>query len=262
MLKSLSALILGTALLSSSPPAWCSERVYYFHNDHLGTPQALTDAAGRVVWKAEYDPFGNASANEDPDGDGRPVVNNLRFPGQYYDAETGLHYNYHRYYDPSTGRYLQPDPIGMEGGPNPYSYARGNPIAFSDRLGLLPNPAEAACLGGPNPVCIGGVIADVCTWLTAAATTGILIGMSEDAAERQREYREMKDLCDTPPPPGGNDCSTLSRQIDHARRVIELYEKWDAKWAPGTHAQKIQDWKNRIQKLKDEYQRKCAPKCQ
>ena len=80
----------------------------------------MSDATGRKVWEAEYEPFGKATVNEDPDGDGKLVTNNLRFPGQYYDAETGLHYNYHRDYDPVTGRYLQPDPIGLLGGLNPY----------------------------------------------------------------------------------------------------------------------------------------------
>lgn len=116
--------------------AQARERVYYFHNDHLGTPQALSDAAGRIVWAAEYEPFGLARVSKDPDGDGIFVINNLRFPGQYYDTETDLHYNYHRYYDPQTGRYLTPDPIGLVGGLNPYRYVRNNPVNFTDPLGL------------------------------------------------------------------------------------------------------------------------------
>jgi RHS repeat-associated protein len=70
------------------------------------------------------------------DGDGKRFELNLRFPGQYFDAETGLHYNYHRTYDPQTGRYLESDPIGLEGGLNTYSYSGGNPLYWVDPRGL------------------------------------------------------------------------------------------------------------------------------
>ncbi len=84
-------------------------------------------------------PFGKAVVDEDPDGDGMPVENNLMFPGQYYDAETGLHYNYHRDYDPGTGRYLEADPLGIDQGRNHlYVYAAGNPLLFYDSNGWLP----------------------------------------------------------------------------------------------------------------------------
>ncbi|BAZ93608.1 uncharacterized protein FOKN1_1209 [Thiohalobacter thiocyanaticus] len=110
--------------------------LYYIHNDDLGTPKALTDETGTKVWSVTHTPFGWATVNEDPDGDGREVVFNLRFPGQYYDAESGLHYNYHRYYDPDTGRYMTSDPIGLAGGLNTYLYAEGNPLIFTDAFGL------------------------------------------------------------------------------------------------------------------------------
>jgi len=113
-----------------------AESVYWHHNDHLGTPQALTDVSGRKVWEMSQTPFGVAMVNEDPDGDGITVTNNFRFPGQYFDAETGLNYNYFRTYDPLLGRYTQSDPIGLQGGMNTFGYVNGNPIKDIDPMGL------------------------------------------------------------------------------------------------------------------------------
>jgi len=118
---------LGDKLLAMIRPG---ESVYYYHNDHLGTPQILTDDTGTVSWKAVYTPFGEAEITV------AIVENNIRFPGQYYDQETGLHYNYFRDYKPDIGRYLTPDPIGLEGGINLYVYAQNNPINFIDPMGL------------------------------------------------------------------------------------------------------------------------------
>ncbi len=109
---------------------------YAIHSDHLGTPRVITDSQGREVWRWNSDPFGTASANEDPDGDGQPFAFNLRFPGQYFDAETGLHQNYFRDYDPSTGRYTTSDPIGLNGGMNTYAYVGANPLRYTDVFGL------------------------------------------------------------------------------------------------------------------------------
>ena len=111
-------------------------QLLYVHVDHLGTPVAMTDEQGVKVWSAVYDPFGKATPNEDPDGNGQAVTLNVRFAGQYYDSETGLHQNGFRTYDPSTGRYLTSDPIGLWGGLNTYAYAWGNPITIFDSMGL------------------------------------------------------------------------------------------------------------------------------
>jgi RHS repeat-associated protein len=83
---------------------------YWYHNDHLGTPQMMTTSSGAVVWKAKYSSFGKAIVDS-----GSTVVNPLRFPGQYEDAETGLHYNAYRYYDPTIGKYLRVDPLRLSG---------------------------------------------------------------------------------------------------------------------------------------------------
>ena len=109
-----------------------STEIYYYHVDHLGAPQSMTDDAGSLVWKASYEPFGKANVTTST------VENNLRLPGQYFDRETGLHYNYFRDYDPTTGRYIEADPIGLEGGLNIYGYANQNPLRLTDPLGLAP----------------------------------------------------------------------------------------------------------------------------
>lgn len=108
---------------------------YYAHTDHLGTPRIVTDG-DTVIWRWESDPFGTTTVQEDPDGDSTLFTYNLRFPGQYYDDETGSHYNYYRDYDPSIGRYMQSDPIGLAGAMNTYSYGASNPIRMIDPYGL------------------------------------------------------------------------------------------------------------------------------
>jgi RHS repeat-associated protein len=105
---------------------------YYYQNDHLGTPMKLLNQSGVTVWSATYDSFGKATV--DPSS---TITNNLRFPGQYYDAETGLHYNWARYYDPTTGRYVTSDPIGLRGGFNTYTYVHGRPLMYIDPYGLF-----------------------------------------------------------------------------------------------------------------------------
>ena len=81
----------------------------YYHNDHLGTPQRMTDRSGAVTWEGRYRPYGEMQVVRAGPG----VVNNLRFPGQYADAESGQYWNFQRDYDPGLGRFLQADPIGF-----------------------------------------------------------------------------------------------------------------------------------------------------
>jgi RHS repeat-associated protein len=134
--------------------------------DQLGTPRAARTAQGTVVWRWDSDGYGTTVPNEDPDGNGTKTTINLRFPGQYYDLESGLHYNWNRYYSPKLGRYISPDPIGLAGGINTYGYVGGNPLGYTDRFGLLSEALLPSCLfGGPaNPVCDVAVIATACKW--------------------------------------------------------------------------------------------------
>ena len=113
------------------------EGTFHVHTDHRGAPTEITDEAGRIVWTADYAPFGRAHVDPDPDGDGEAFVLHLRLPGQWEDPATGLHYNLARWYDPETARYLSPDPIGQAGGLNLYAYAAADPINHVDPVGLL-----------------------------------------------------------------------------------------------------------------------------
>ena len=119
------------------PPEPTYEEAWYaIHNDYLGTPKFITDSSEQIVWEQSQSAFGQATVNEDPDGDTTTFTYNQRFPGQYFDEESNLHYNYFRDYDPTTGRYIQSDPIGLRGGLNTYAYVEGNPLIYKDYYGL------------------------------------------------------------------------------------------------------------------------------
>jgi RHS repeat-associated protein len=113
------------------------EILAYLHTDHLNTPRLATNAQAQVIWRWEGTAFGDTFPNEDVDGDGKVTTINLRFPGQYFDGESGLHYNWNRYYDPKTGRYITSDPVGLIGGLNTFVYATNNPLHWVDVTGLL-----------------------------------------------------------------------------------------------------------------------------
>ena len=104
--------------------------IYHYHLDHLGTPQEITNSRGKLAWSASFKAYGNLAVVHNNE-----IDNNLRFQGQYYDEETGLHYNRFRYYDPECGRFISQDPIGLLGGVNNYQYVP-NPTGWVDLLGL------------------------------------------------------------------------------------------------------------------------------
>ena len=124
--------------------------MYYFHTDQVGLPEELSNAQGQIIWQAQYKTWGStveerwearrlhgAKVQGQTEGDipqGDRQEQNLRFQGQYLDRETGLHYNTFRYYDADIGRFISPDPIGLEGGINLGSYSP-NPISWIDPWG-------------------------------------------------------------------------------------------------------------------------------
>ncbi len=110
--------------------------VHYIHTDHLNTPRVVVDRSNNLRWRWMAEPFGTTAPENNPSGLGT-FTQNLRFPGQYADHESGLSYNYFRDYDSSTGRYTQSDPIGLAGGINTYNYTENNPVSFTDPKGLV-----------------------------------------------------------------------------------------------------------------------------
>ncbi len=128
------------------PTATSPIQVYYIHADHLNTPRVIVNTANTIIWRWENThAFGANLPDEDPDGNAQLFEYHPRFPGQYFDRETNLHYNYFRYYEPETGRYVSPDPIGLAGGLNVYGYVEDDPISWIDFDGLARNR------GGGNP---------------------------------------------------------------------------------------------------------------
>jgi RHS repeat-associated protein len=121
-----------------------NQKLHYIEADALGTPRVVVDPTrgtlGTAVWRWDLtgQAFGNAVPNQDPDGDDIAFVFDMRFPGQRYDSVSGLSYNYFRYYDASIGRYMQSDPIGLQGGISTFSYALQNPLVSVDPTGEAP----------------------------------------------------------------------------------------------------------------------------
>ena len=111
--------------------------VNYFHCDQIGIPREMTDSQGKLIWKGRYDAWGQLIHDSNRHAQ-RTTHQPFRLQNQYFDQETGLHYNFLRYYEPALGRFITQDPIGLMGGMNLYSLAR-NTISYVDPLGLSPN---------------------------------------------------------------------------------------------------------------------------
>jgi RHS repeat-associated protein len=237
----------------------------------------VTDVTGATVWRWESSPFGETAANEDDaqgrasaaegrtpraatDGDGIPFAFNLRFPGQYYDVETGTHYNYFRDYNPATGRYVQSDPIGLQGGLNTYGYVGGSLVGSSDPLGLWTFAA-------------GRFVAPALESVVTAATgttIGVLLweALNDDAEPQSwpwvddpvanAEYEKYKADYKAPPPPFQDPCEELRWRLKREENLLRARQAWDAKHQPGRHAgprgedqskAAIRKIKNRMKKL-------------
>ena len=205
--------------------------LYYVHADHLRTPRLITDQSGEVKWRWESSPFGNGQPESG-------IVYNLRFPGQYYDNETGLHYNYFRDYDPSTGRYVQSDPIGLNGGLNTYAYVDGNPINLSDPKGLFTETMVYTCFAGPNPGCLLGVALNVCKWVALGTLLKSDVAQDDDSNLDEGDDSSADDEDKTPPTGKSDKHGDLGRSHDKTKdQLADL--RAQAEKATGNEKKKI-----------------------
>ncbi|CAM2070397.1 PAAR domain-containing protein [Sulfidibacter corallicola] len=161
--------------------------IQYYHNDHRGLPREMTGPEGTIIWSGSHGVYG-ALRDEDVTEASQP----LRLPGQYFDEETGLHYNRHRYYDPECGRYTQPDPIGLRGGMNPYQYTE-DPVREIDPLGLASLPCRNL-----NASTWADFRAKTKGWFTKAMSLANPSHPIKDAAAGWRVYQDTRNRPEMP----------------------------------------------------------------
>ena len=191
--------------------AGASQKLYYVEPDALGTPRVVIDptrgATGTTVWKWDLagEAFGTTAPNQDPDGDATQFVFNLRFPGQRYDAASGLNYNYFRDYEAATGRYVESDPIGLAGGVAVYDYVLNNPVGLYDRLGLNPAAAGFGVLEGLVVGCISGCLGAVLGDYVICMAKGV---WKRRSSLNKGSFRECNGECTPDPCEAAKACAT------------------------------------------------------
>ncbi|EAP3044689.1 RHS repeat protein, partial [Salmonella enterica] len=175
-----------------------SRQVWYYHTDVTGTPQEVTAADGTLVWAGYIRGFGENAA--DISNSGAYFHQPLRLPGQYFDDETGLHYNLFRYYAPECGRFVSQDPIGLNGGINLYQYAP-NPLSWVDPLGLSGEPIGSE----NNPFDSSRAARREAMRQAGIPTSQQPISQSQNSSGREYSY-------ETPKPGGGTGLSSVQEQ--------------------------------------------------
>ncbi|KAB8194407.1 hypothetical protein FKV24_005780 [Lysobacter maris] len=223
-----------------------ANRLHYIEPDHRGTPRAVIEPQRDVAvwaWDIASEAFDNSAPNPDPDGDSTAFTLDMRFPGQRYDAVSGLNYNYFRDYEAGTGRYSTPDPIGLLGGVSLYGYVGGNPLTRVDQFGL----ATAVIFGGPvgdNPfghVAIAVSGSDVYSFGTATPFGSSISSYLLDQAERRdstvfiinttpEEEAKIMDYLRSrvgdplPAVPGPDSDDTCATRTNEASRVAGMHD--------------------------------------
>jgi len=175
-------------------------KLWFVHTDHLNRPIMMTDGTKTKVWEAFWWPYGEAYTLTGP------ASLDLRFPGQWFQAESGLHYNWHRQYDPKLGRYLEPDPLGMPDGSNRWWYAKNSPLMEVDPEGTnVLGGIIGGAVGGPPGVIIG---------LVGGTIIAAIIGIEGTRSALTTKSQTTTDVCEP------EDCNRLNDEVDRAKDRI------------------------------------------
>ena len=202
-----------------------SVAIYYVESDQLDIPRAVIRPSDNAqLWTWFSGPFGSEAPNTNPQGIGT-FTYDLRFPGQIAGGWGGTFQNDNRDYDPQVGRYVESDPIGLGGASySTYAYAHADPANQTDPLGLVPNPAEATCLDPLQPICWGGVLADIATWVAAggAGAAAMVTPSSTDQSQSTAASR-----ADCPPDHGGKpptDCEKEQQLLEQGKQALQNWK--------------------------------------
>jgi RHS repeat-associated protein len=266
--------------------------VYFIHSDHLNTPRVVVDRQNRVRWRWLAEPFGTSAPETNPSGLG-VFTQNLRFPGQYADPESGLFYNYHRYYAAAGGSYTQSDPIGLAGGVNTYQYVAGNPNSYTDPQGLLLPMAVylvAAWVGEAITATTATVAVASATYLIASGAEKPEVAPSispvssnpdlQRGIESTANYWQYKNACSDTSDINfertleqanagwakPDKCEVAKRLLDRVKQCKALREANTKKWHGGTDTkhdpQTHDDIDRRLRNADDLVRRYCKDTCQ
>jgi RHS repeat-associated protein len=237
---------------------------YAIESDHLNTPSRLVQSDGQVAWQWAYSAFGDEQPTVASNRFANTALNqsfgtttvaavtfNLRYPGQYFDQESNLHYNYHRSYSAAVGRYTQSDPIGLDGGWNRFGYVGQNPLSSIDPTGLI---------AGVDDIMIIGVCAIVGTAIAINSSRPQSPNWINDPAA-VAAHEEAKTLRCQPPPPDLVGCALLRWKRARNAAALALYIAWDATFLVGRHANDIINLQRSIKNLDEEIEKKCKDNC-
>jgi RHS repeat-associated protein len=234
--------------------------VLHYHCNHIGTPEALIDRHGKIVWQAEFDPWGNLRNEYNPLG----IEQLIRMQGQRIDLETGLLYNNRRYYESNIGEYTTQDPIGLRGGINKYLYPK-NPNQAVDPMGtfvmVLAWPAIEIGAWITSALAAAGII-------TIAAIPGDSPATSstrtpEQAAQADAEHKAYHARCDQKPDNNLSRCAKALFNKSRWEDCAKMRQDWENKWNNGNsnagHVQAIKDALRNAAAAADEIKRYCIP---